>query len=127
MRPGLPLRVFAAIAMGASVLCTAQAKDRHMGGAAHDGIFAVHTTTRHGLCGERQLRIAISNGKVTSAGHRLVKVHGRISNNGAVNLTFRLFHHVATARGKLRKAHGSGTWTLPTMQCNGPWRAVRQS
>jgi hypothetical protein len=41
-------------------------------------------------------------------------------------LAFQRFGQVATVTGRLMRGSGSGTWSSPTMQCAGSWRALRQ-
>jgi hypothetical protein len=51
----------------------------------------------------------------------------RINPRGNVHLTFKRFHHAATATGRLTTEAGSGTWHSPTMECAGSWHARRRS
>jgi hypothetical protein len=118
----------AAMFMGAVAISAAQA---HGGGAMrqnHDGIYAVDITTRQGNCdrGYHWL-IAVSGGRVSSAEGALMEASGKISRRGIVAVAFERFGQVARARGKLGRGAGSGTWSSPTMQCAGSWRATRQS
>ncbi len=93
----------------------------------HDGIYAVDIVTRQGSC-DRDYRwlIAVSSGRVSSAGDTLMEASGQISRSGIVHLAFQRFGQVATITGKLAMGSGSGTWSSPTMQCAGSWRATRQ-
>ena len=93
----------------------------------HDGIYAVDITTRQGDCDKTyHWLIAVSGGRVSSAGDTLMEASGQISRRGIVNLALERFNHVATATGKLAKGTGSGTWSSTTMRCAGSWRAARQ-
>lgn len=126
MMPGGYSR-FAAMLMGAAAISAAQAQG---GGAMrqnHDGIYAVDITTRQGRC-DRDYRwlIAVSGGRVSSAGDPLMEASGRVSRSGIVALAFERFGQVARAKGKLARGAGSGTWSSTTLQCAGSWRATRQ-
>lgn len=93
----------------------------------HDGIYAVNIVTRQGSC-DRYYRwlIAVSGGRVSSAGDTPMEASGQISRGGVVRLAFQRFGQVATVTGKLAQGSGSGTWSSTTMQCAGSWRATRQ-
>ena len=93
----------------------------------HDGIYAVDIVTRRGNCDrDYHWLIAVSGGRVSSAGDTLMEASGQISRRGIVHLAFQRFGQVATVTGKLAMGSGSGTWSSPTMQCAGSWRATRQ-
>jgi hypothetical protein len=93
----------------------------------HDGIYAVNIVTRQGSCDrDYHWMIAVSGGRVSSVGDTLMEASGQISQRGIVHLAFQRFGQVATATGKLAMGSGSGTWSSPTMQCAGSWRATRQ-
>jgi hypothetical protein len=93
----------------------------------HDGVYAVDIVTRQGSC-ERDYHwmIAVSGGRVSSPWDTPMEASGQISRRGIVHLAFQRFGQVATVRGKLAMGSGSGTWSSPTMQCAGSWRATRQ-
>jgi hypothetical protein len=117
----------AAMLMGAVAIGAAHAQ----GGVAtrlnHDGIYAVDITTRQGSCDrDYHWLIAVSGGRVSSAGDALMEASGKISRRGIVALAFERFGQVATAKGKLARGAGSGTWSSTTLQCAGSWRAKRQ-
>ncbi|MGH6847684.1 MAG: hypothetical protein ACREC0_09645 [Methylocella sp.] len=93
----------------------------------HDGIYAVDIVTRRGDCDRaHNWMIAVSGGRVSSAGDPLMKASGRINRRGIVALAFERFGQAATATGKLARGTGSGTWSSATMQCAGSWRATRR-
>ena len=93
----------------------------------HDGIYAVNIVTRQGSCDRNyHWMIAVSGGRVSSAGDTLMEASGKISPRGIVALAFERFGQVATVKGKLARGAGSGTWSSTTMQCAGFWRANRQ-
>jgi hypothetical protein len=113
--------------MGAAAASAAHAQ----GGVAtrqnHDGIYAVDIVTRQGSCDrDYHWMIAVSGGRVSSAGDTLMEASGKISRRGIVALAFERFGQIATVTGKLAKGAGSGTWSSPTMLCAGSWRATRQ-
>jgi len=93
----------------------------------YDGIYAVDIVTRRGSC-DRDYRwlIAVSGGRISSPWDTPMEASGQISRRGIVHLAFQRFGQVATVAGKLAMGSGSGTWSLPTMQCAGSWRATRQ-
>ncbi|MGH6864298.1 MAG: hypothetical protein ACRECN_08550 [Methylocella sp.] len=93
----------------------------------HDGIYAVDIVTRRGSCDrDYHWLIAVSGGRVSSAGDALMEASGKISRRGIVALAFEGFGQIATASGKLARRTGSGTWSSATMQCAGSWRATRR-
>jgi len=113
----------AAVLMGAAALNAAHAQGRF----ATDGIYAVDIVTRHGSCDRGyHWMIAVSGGRVSSAGDALMNASGRISRRGIVALAFERFGEIATAIGKLSQGKGSGIWSSPTLQCAGSWRATRR-
>ncbi|MGH6836929.1 MAG: hypothetical protein ACREC9_15645 [Methylocella sp.] len=120
--PGLAAALIGAVAINA-----AEAQGGFAMRQSHDGIYAVDIVTRQGSCdrGYHWL-IAVSGGRVSSAGDALMEASGKISRQGIVSLAFERFGQIATAKGKLARGAGSGTWSSPTMQCAGSWRATRQ-
>ncbi len=93
----------------------------------HDGIYAVDIVTRQGSCDRNyHWMIAVSGGRVTSAGDTPMETSGQISQRGIVDMAFQRFGQVATVTGKLAMGSGSGNWSSTTMQCAGSWRATRQ-
>jgi hypothetical protein len=92
-----------------------------------DGIYAVDISTRQGDCDKAyRWMISVSDGRVNSVGATPMAASGQISGSGTVNLAFRRFGQVAMVTGRFASGYGSGTWSSPTMQCAGSWRAVRQ-
>ena len=93
----------------------------------HDGIYAVNIVTQQGSCSrDYHWLIAVSGGRVSSAGDTPMEASGQINQRGIVDLAFRRFGQVATVTGTLAMGSGSGTWSSTTMQCAGSWRATRQ-
>jgi hypothetical protein len=119
--------IFTAVLMGAAAIRVAHAQDGFAVRLNHDGIYAVDITTRQGSC-ERDYhwKISVSGGRISSAGDTPMAASGEISQRGIVDVAFRRFGQVATVIGKLAMGSGSGTWSSPTMQCAGSWRATRQ-
>ncbi len=94
----------------------------------NDGLYAVNIVTSQGSCDRSyQSTFLVSGGRVSSAGDTLVAASGLINPSGAVRLQFLSFGDVATVTGRVVKGVGSGTWTSPTLNCSGSWRATRRS
>jgi hypothetical protein len=118
---------FAAVLMGAAAISAAQAQDGVAMRLNYDGIYAVNIVTQQGSCNrDYHWMIAVSGGRVSSAGDTPMAASGQINQRGIVDLAFRRFGQVATVTGTLAKGSGSGTWSSKTMQCAGSWRATRQ-
>jgi hypothetical protein len=93
----------------------------------NDGIYTVNIVTRQGSCDRYyQWTILVSGGRVSSAGDTPVAALGQINPSGAVRLQFQSLGDVANVTGRVAKGAGSGTWTSPTLQCSGSWRAIRR-
>jgi len=94
----------------------------------NDGTYTVNIVTHQGGCDRSyQSTILVSGGRVSSAGDTFVAASGLINPSGAVRLQFQSFGNVANVTGRVVKGVGSGTWTSPTLQCSGSWRATRRS
>jgi hypothetical protein len=127
MTPAGYASLFAAVLMGAAAIGAAHAQGGVTVRQNHDGIYAVNIVTRQGSCDRNyHWMIAVSGGRVSSAGDTLMEASGKISRRGIVALAFQRFGQVATVTGKLAMGSGSGTWSSTTMQCAGSWRATRQ-
>jgi hypothetical protein len=117
----------AAMLMGAAAISAAPAQDGVAMRPNHDGIYAVNIVTQQGSCNrDYHWMIAVSGGRVSSAGDTPMEASGQINQRGIVDLAFQRFGQVATVTGTLAKGSGSGTWSSKTMQCAGSWRATRQ-
>jgi hypothetical protein len=117
----------AAMLMGAAAISAAHAQDGVAMRLNHDGIYAVNIVTQQGSCNrDYHWMIAVSGGHVSSAGDTPMAASGQINQRGSVDLAFQRFGLVAKVIGKLVMGSGSGTWSSPTMQCAGSWRATRQ-
>ena len=127
MTPAGYLGLFAAALIGAAAASVAHAQGGFARRQNHDGIYAVDIVTRQGSCDrDYHWLIAVSGGRVSSAGDTLMEASGKVSRRGIVDLAFQRFGQVATVTGKLAMGSGSGTWSSTTMQCAGSWRATRQ-
>ena len=119
--------ILTAVLMGAAAISAAHAQDGVAMRLNHDGIYAVNIVTQQGSCNrDYHWMIAVSGGRVSSAGDTPMAASGQINQRGIVDLAFQRFGQVAKVIGKLAKGSGSGTWSSPTMQCAGSWRATRQ-
>ncbi|MGH6843045.1 MAG: hypothetical protein ACREDV_13335 [Methylocella sp.] len=127
MTPAKNSLLAAAALIGASAANAAHAQSGVTAGQNHDGIYAVNIVTRQGSCGRNyHWQIAVSGGKISSAWDAPMEASGQISPRGIVRLAFQRFGQVARVTGTLAKGAGSGTWSSPTLQCAGSWRATRQ-
>jgi hypothetical protein len=118
---------FAAVLMGAAAISAAQAQDGVAMRLNYDGIYAVNIVTQQGSCNrDYHWMIAVSGGRVSSAGDTPMAASGQINQRGIVDLAFQRFGQVAKVIGKLAMGSGSGTWSSKTMQCAGSWRATRE-
>jgi hypothetical protein len=117
----------AAVLMGAASIGAAHAQGGFAIRQNHDGIYTVDIVTRQGSCDrDYHWMIAVSGGRVSSAGDTPMVASGQISRRGIVDLAFQRFGQVATVTGTLGVGSGSGSWSSTTMQCAGSWRATRQ-
>ncbi|HXW73118.1 MAG TPA: hypothetical protein VEK34_17115 [Methylocella sp.] len=115
-----------ALTMGVAAVDSGRAQEALAAAQDFDGTYAVYITTRQGDCDKSYLwTISVSGGRVSSTGETAMEASGRV-HAGKVDLAFERLGQVARATGKLTKGVGSGTWTSPTMGCNGYWRAKRQ-
>jgi hypothetical protein len=116
-----------AAAQGASTPAEAEIAARQLA-ANHDGIYAVRIVTEQGACDKSYFwTIAISGGRVRSAGDTPLEASGEINRYGIVKFAFRGFNEVAHVSGRVKGRKGSGTWHSPTLACAGTWLAIRQS
>jgi hypothetical protein len=118
----------AAACLGGSTASDGAQKPRQTALTTHDGVYSVEIVTLRGSC-DRVYRwtISVAAGRVTSPADGLMLASGQIDQRGVVALAFRRDEQVANAAGKVSGGTGSGTWTSPTLQCAGSWRAARQS
>jgi hypothetical protein len=120
----------AAAAFIGGVVATAARADSGLTGVrlkGSDGIYSIKVTTHRGDCTKHyKWMILVSGGRVSSVGGTPMDVSGQISSRGVVALQFERFGQVAKVTGKVAKGFGSGTWSSPTLQCSGSWRATRR-
>jgi hypothetical protein len=120
----------AAAAFIGGVVATAARADSGLTGVrltGSDGIYSIKVTTHRGDCTKHyKWMILVSGGRVSSVGGTPMDASGQISSRGVVALQFERFGQVAKVTGKVAKGFGSGTWSSPTLQCSGSWRATRR-
>jgi hypothetical protein len=123
------LNLFAA-ALVASLLPAAMAANAGERTAAienHDGVYAVDIITEQGSCDKTyHWTISVSGGRISSPSDAIMQATGQIDQRGLVSVAFRRDSNVAHVAGKVKGSSGSGTWSSPTLQCGGSWRAARQ-
>jgi hypothetical protein len=119
-------RLLAPALVAAAMIGGANAQERLAAGQGQDGVYVIDITTSKGSCDKAyHWMIAVSGGRVSSAGNTPLDASGQITRRGVVDLAFERFGQTATARGRLAGQGGSGTWSSSTMQCSGSWRAAR--
>jgi hypothetical protein len=119
--------ILTAVLMGAAAISAAHAQGGFAVRLNHDGIYAVNIVTQQGSCSrDYHWMISVSGGRISSAGDTPMAASGEINQRGIVDVAFRRFGQVAKVIGKFAMGSGSGTWSSPTMQCAGSWRATRQ-
>jgi hypothetical protein len=114
-----------ALTLATTLACTfAFLSTAHAG--PFDGSWSVLIVTRSGPCGESyRYGVTINNGVVYSAG--VASVHGRVTQNGSVNVSVSSAQGNARGSGKLSRNSGSGSWrgNGPSGTCSGSWSAQR--
>jgi hypothetical protein len=118
----------AAACLGGPAASHGAQKPRQAALTTHDGVYSVEIFTLRGSC-DRVYRwtINVAAGRVTSPADGFMQASGQINQSGVVSLAFRRDEQVANVAGKVNGGAGSGTWSSPTLQCAGSWRAARQS
>jgi hypothetical protein len=94
--------------------------------APFDGSWSVLIVTRSGACDPSfRTSVFITNGIVTGGGG--ASISGRVSNNGAVNVTVSGGPGTAHGTGRLSRNGGGGSWRGSGGQgtCSGSWSASR--
>jgi hypothetical protein len=122
--------LFAALAAAAFVSgpTAANAGDRTAAVENHDGVYAVDIVTEQGSCDRiYHWTISISGGRISSPSDAMMQATGLIDPRGIVSVAFRRDNNIAHVAGRVQGRSGSGTWSSPTLQCGGSWRAARQS
>lgn len=92
-----------------------------------DGVRSVVATAESGSCsGPYRYPIVIRDGNVDEAGGQGVDASGRASADGRITGTIRRGLADVAVSGRLRRATGSGRWTLSGLTaCSGRWIAHR--
>ncbi len=121
-------RLLAAGLAAASLLpAAAYAGERTAAIENHDGVYAVDILTEQGSCDRTyHWTISVSGGRISSPSDAIMQATGQIDQRGIVSVAFRRDNNVAHVAGKVKGSAGSGTWSSPTLQCGGSWRAARQ-
>jgi hypothetical protein len=96
---------------------------------AFNGMWSVLIMTDSGPC-DRAYRypVRVANGRVFYAGEADFTVNGRVSGNGAVNVSVTRGSQRASGSGRLSLGSGSGTWrgSGPQGTCVGSWMAEKR-
>jgi hypothetical protein len=123
--------IFAAALCAVSILpaaTTANAQHKLASVENHDGVYAVDIITEVGSCDKAyHWTFSVAGGRISSSSDAMMQASGQIDLRGIVSVAFRRDNNVAHVAGKVIGASGSGTWSSPTLQCGGSWRAARQS
>ena len=92
----------------------------------YDGMWSVLVVTEKGDC-DRGYRypIRISHGVLANAGDAAFTITGKVTPNGAINVTVSRGSSSASGSGRLAGNSGEGSWTGG--QCSGTWSAERRS
>ena len=97
--------------------------------AVFNGTWSVLIITESGPC-DRAYRypLRVSNGKVSYAGQADFNVTGRVSPNGAVDVTVSRGDQSASGSGRLAGNSGSGNWQGggSSRGCAGTWTAEKR-
>ena len=97
--------------------------------AHYNGTWSVLIVTDRGPC-DRAYRypVRVTNGRVTYAGQADFDVAGRVSSNGAVNVSVSKGDQRARGSGRLDGTSGSGTWRGGNGgdECSGSWTAEKR-
>jgi hypothetical protein len=97
-------------------------------GTDFDGMYNVDVMTDVGGCDKLYHGVVtIQGGHVVSTGDVGATAFGLVDSEGTVSMQFRLHDDIAHVAGHVKGRKGQGTWSAPTPQCGGRWRAERQS
>jgi hypothetical protein len=115
--PGAPLPGPAARSRGSAATTT------------YDGSWSVLILTQNGPC-DRAYRygVRISNGYVVNEGGEAVTLRGRVSPNGAIQVSVSSSVGQAEGEGRLSRGSGNGVWQGQSSggSCAGTWQAERR-
>ena len=97
--------------------------------ADYAGSWSVLIVTSAGNCDKafRYLVKVSPKGTISYAGPSDFTATGRVSANGAVNVTISRGDLSARGSGRLKGTRGSGSWSSPSGGCSGRWQADRRS
>jgi hypothetical protein len=94
-----------------------------------DGAWSVIVVTDYGTC-DRAYRygLEIVNGQVFYRGDASVRINGRVTPRGQVDVRVQQGDQQATGTGRLSEDSGTGRWSgaSPERQCGGHWIAERR-
>lgn len=110
-----------------SAAAYAQGKHEELSEKAFDGVYTVDIETTVGECEKsRQIMMAIANGHVAATDDPSIQSSGMIDTHGSVSLAFKKDADITHVGGHMKGKAGVGTWSSPTRQCGGSWRAARR-
>lgn len=91
-----------------------------------DGRWSVAIVAESGDCSARYtVPIEVAGGQVRYAGRFGAEARGKVGATGQLNVSFAYRDDLVTAKGSLTHKNGYGSWTSPTQECGGTWRARR--
>ena len=109
--------------LGALALAAAAFVPQSQAAPSFDGTWTVTIAVENGACKGRTVPIQVADGHVRYAGTFRAEATGRVSPQGALNVSFSRRGDVAHATGALDGTAGRGNWTSPTKDCSGTWSA----
>jgi hypothetical protein len=126
-RRPLFVAALAAACLGGPTVSDAGQESRSAAPTVHDGVYTVEILTLRGACDRvYHWKINVADGRITSPADGFMQASGEINAGGVVSVAFRRDEQVANVAGTVDGKIASGTWSSPTLQCGGSWRAARQ-
>lgn len=93
-----------------------------------DGRWSVAIVAESGDCSARYtVPIDVDGGQVRYAGRFSAEASGKVGASGQLEVSFAYRDDVVRAKGSLTDRNGYGSWTSPTQECGGTWRATRKA
>lgn len=93
-----------------------------------DGRWSVAIVAESGECSARYtVPIEVAEGQIRYAGRFSAEASGNVGVSGQLDVSFSYRDDLVQARGSLTERNGYGSWTSPTQECGGTWRAVRRA
>jgi hypothetical protein len=93
-----------------------------------DGRWSVAIVAESGDCSARYtVPIEVAGGKIRYAGRFNAEASGNVGSSGQLDVSFSYREDLVRAQGSLAGRNGFGSWTSPTQECGGTWRAVRRA